>query len=59
MVNNADRIRKDHTGNAVEYCTRSPNKNYDSYFYYVNTNGNITGFGQPPIEYGVVIEFSI
>lgn len=63
IVNNSDRIRKDHTGTAVEYWTRSPNVGYTSYFYYIQgvngTSGSVNGFGQPPSEYGVVFEFSI
>ena len=59
IINNADRVRKDYTGTAVEYWTRSPNYSYESYFYYVNTSGGTSGFGQPPSDYGVVIEFSI
>lgn len=59
IINNADRVRKDYTGTAVEYWTRSPNYLYESYFYYVNTSGGTSGFGQPPSDYGVVIEFSI
>ena len=60
MVSDSDRIRKDHTGTAIEYWTRSPNKGYTSYFYYVKSDGTTSGFGQPSAnEYGVVIEFSI
>ena len=59
MVNNSDRIRKDYTGTAVEYWTRSPNKGYSSYYWYVKADGGTNGFGQPNAEYGVVVEFSI
>ena len=59
MLNTEDRIRRDDTGVATAYWTRSPNKNYDAYYYYVAENGGISGFAQPPIDYGVVIEFSI
>lgn len=60
MVSSSDRVRTDRNGNASEYWTRSPNKEYTSYYYYVQSNGNVSGFGQPyGTEYGVVIEFSI
>lgn len=59
MVSDADRIRKDSNGNAVAYCTRSPNADNNMYYHYVKTDGKTSGFGQPTTEYGIVIEISI
>lgn len=59
IINNADRIRKDHTGTAVAYWLRTPNAGYSTYFYYINANGAVNSVAYPSTEYGVVIEFSI
>ncbi len=59
MVNNSDRIRKDYSGNAVEYVTRSPNAEYDAYYYYVQTTGSISGFAQASTDYGILVEFNV
>lgn len=59
MTSNDDRIRYDSSGvNAVNYWTRSPNLE-SSYYHYVKTTGETSGYGSASSSYGVVIMFSI
>lgn len=56
---NDDRIRKDYTGKAVEYITRSPSMNYATYYYTISEKGTVNAIGSPGSEYGIVIELNI
>jgi len=59
-IKNADeRIRKYEDGEIGEYWTRSPNVNYDSYFFTINESGEPYGYNLPYNAYGILVEFSI
>lgn len=53
------RICYDKDGNAVAYWTRSPNADYTSYQYIVNTSGDMYGYRYPYESYYVRIMFSV
>lgn len=57
-TNNA-RILYDKDGNAVQYWTRSPNKDYANYVFAVQANGEVRGFNVPTSLNYVRIMFSI
>lgn len=63
MVTSNQRIRKDSSGNAVPYWTRSTSNHttssHSKYFYRVETDGNLASVTSANTEYGIVVEFSI
>ena len=57
--NSADKVRKYLSGEADEYWTRSPNIEYDTYFIYIDKDGNTNSYAYGLYEKGVMIELSI
>jgi len=58
MTTDATRIRAHANGEANGYWLRSPNANYDSYFYTVEKSGQCSGFNNTSDIHGVLIGFS-
>ena len=59
FTDNSSRVIYDKDGNAVQYWTRSPNKDYATYVFAVQTNGEVRGFNVPTSLNYVRIMFSI
>lgn len=59
MVDASDRIRKDSSGTAVPYWTRSRDASGTKYYLYIREDGTVYSYKTPTNEYGIVIEFSI
>ena len=59
LTSSATKIRKFEDGTASEYWLRSPNNEYDTYFYGVDSEGNLTGYNYALYEKGIVLMLSI
>lgn len=59
ITSSATRIRKFEDGTTGEYWLRSPNNDYDTYFYSIDTDGNLTGYNYALYEKGIVLMLSI
>lgn len=59
MTTNESRIRKSTDGSYTTYWTRSPNYNYNGYYYMVESNGTLSGYSYPYNIEGLDIMFSI
>ena len=59
MTTNESRIRKSSNGSSTTYWTRSPNYNYNGYYYRVESNGTLSGYYYPYSLDGLDIMFSI
>ena len=59
MTTNESRIRKSSDGSSTTYWTRSPNYNYNGYYYRVESNGTLSGYYYPYSLDGLDIMFSI
>lgn len=59
MTTNESRIRKSSDGSSTTYWTRSPNYNYNGYYYRVESNGTLSGYYYPYSSDGLDIMFSI
>lgn len=59
MIDESARIRKFANGTAEDYWTRSPSVNYSTYFFYVQSTGEISEYSYPSSSKGVCIELSV
>lgn len=59
LTTNESRICRTSDGNATSYWTRSPNYQYNGYYFRVEENGSVSGYYYPYEQNGIRLMYSI
>lgn len=59
LTTNQSRICRTSDGNAMSYWTRSPNYQYNGYYFRVEENGSVSGYYYPYEQNGIRLMYSI